>query len=271
MKNILTIIFLSTLMVTGCRNALPTTSGDPLNAVSYGYQPLDPLPVDVFINGKKINPLTRQKEVLDALSDETIRLVMGEVTGSGQISYGTAKMGYKGHSYEIVIDYMKFQTYGKPFKYAVKGDKTDVLTPTDTFASTAIVKHSILPLYVGVGLRLKASITVNEGDVDLGNLFSIGMAAQAKKVTGTLVVQTLGITGGEVTALVPMPTEISPTSIQNAIMALATIKSKIYDAGTKITPRTMGFYNVLGGGQDVVNELISDCLQGNAIVQLYNP
>jgi hypothetical protein len=271
MNHILTTVFLATLTLTSCQTTLPTTSGDPLNTVSYGYQPLDPLPVDVSINGTKINPLTKQKEVLNALSDETIRLVMGEVTGGGHISYGSAKMGYKGHSYEIVIDYMKFQTYPKPFKYAVKGNKTDVLTPTDTLPTGATAQHNILPLYVGVGLRLKASITVNEGSVDLGNLFSIGMAAQAKKVTGTLVVQTLGITGDKITGLIPMPTEISPTSIQNAIMALATIKSKIYDPETKITPRTMGFYNVLGGGKDIVNELISDCLQGNAILQLPNP
>jgi hypothetical protein len=267
MNKIIIITFLATLALTGCKTSLPTTSGDPLNAVAYGYQPLDPLPVDVILNGSKIDPLTKHNEVLNALSDETIRLVMGEVQGGGHISYGTAKMGYQGHSYEIVIDYMKFQTYGKPFRYTQKDDKTDVLALTD--AEQVNAKKNILPLYVGVGLRLKASITVNEGNVDLGNLFSIGMAAQAKKVTGTLVVQTLGITGDKVTGLIPMPTEISPTSIQNAIMAVATIKSKIYDPETKITPRTIGFYNVLGGGKEVVNELISDCLQGNAEIQLH--
>lgn len=270
MKSILTTIILVTLTLTGCKTTLPTTDGDPLNAVSYGYQPLDPLPVDVHLNGKKIDPLTKQKEVLNTLSDETIRLVMGEVEGGGHISYGAAKIGYKGHSYEIIIDYMKFQTYPKLFKYSVKDNKTSIYNLVEDLPSGTTVDENILPLYVGVGLRLKASITVNEGSVDLGNLFAIGMAAQAKKVTGTLVVQTLGISGDKITGLIPMPTEISPTSIQNAIMALATIKSKIYDTDTKITPRTIGFYNVLGGGKEIVNGLISNCLQGNAIIELPN-
>src|SRR5262245_21660415 len=113
---------LSICILVGCKTKLPNTSGDPLNAVSYGYQPLDPLPVDVKVGEKTIDPLTRHDDVLNSLSDETIRLVIGEVEGGGNISYGSAKMGYKGHSYEIVIDYMKFQTYPKLFRY-VKDEK----------------------------------------------------------------------------------------------------------------------------------------------------
>lgn len=265
-KNLFFLILITSIV--GCKSTIPITSGDPLSAVSFGYQPLDPLPVDVMVNSTKIDPLTRQKAVLDVLSDETIRLVMGEVEGGGHISYGPAKIGYKGKSYEIIIDYMKFQTYPKIFMYAKNEKDIKIFNLIDVVPNGLNTEQSILPLYVGVGLRLKASITENEGSVDLGNLFAIGMAAQAKKVTGTLVVQTLGISGDKITGLIPMPTEISPTSIQNAIMALATIKSKIYDSETRITPRTIGFYNVLGGGKETVNNLISNCLKGNAILEL---
>lgn len=263
------IILAAALLFTSCKSTLPTTTGDPLNAVSYGYQPLDPLPVDVKINDVVIDPLTQPEAVLNALSDETIRLVTGEVTASGRVAYGTASMGYKGHSYEVIIDYMKFQTYGKPFKYSVNGRKTDVYLTTDSVPQGTKFEREILPLYIGIGLRLKASITVNEGKVNLGNLFSIGMAASAGKVTGTLVVQTLGISGKDISGLVPMPTEISAASIQSAITAVSTIKTKIYDPDTRITPRTIGFYNVLGGGTDIINELITDCLQGNAVLNLF--
>ena len=270
MQKISLTAFIAVLLLTSCRTVLPKTIGDPLNAVSYGYQPLDPLPVDVKLDGVTIDPLSKHDEVLNALSDETIRLVTGEVTANGRVSYGTATMGYEGRSYEIIIDYMKFQTYGKPFKYSVIGKKTDVYLSIDSIPKGTKLEHEILPLYIGIGLRLKANIRVNSGDVDLGNLFSIGMAASAKKVTGTLVVQTLGISGKEISGLVPMPTEISAASIQSAITAVSTIKTKIYDTDTKITPRTIGFYNVLGGGTDIINELITDCLQGSAVLNLFN-
>jgi hypothetical protein len=118
----------------------------------------------------------------------------------------------------------------------------------------------LVPTYVGVGLRLTASVTVNEGHVDLANLIAIGAAAEARRVSGTLVVQTLGISGPPVSALVPMPSEISGSTIQNAIMALGAIKSRIYDEGTDIRPRVVGVYNNLGGGPEMIHAFISKVL-----------
>jgi hypothetical protein len=275
MKNLklLTLIFIFTSLLNSCKIFTPMTQGDPIIANNYGYQPLDPLPVDIQSCGTEIDPLTRQSDVLNSLSDETIRLVIGEVQANGTVSYGGAKMGYKGSSYEVIIDYMKFQTYPKMFRYlrTMEGEKqkTKIFALNDSISEGINnAKNGIIPLYIGVGLRLKATITVNKGEVDLGNLIAIGAAAQAKKITGTMVVQTLGISGEKISSLIPMPSEISSTTIQNSIMALSTIKSKLYDTDTKIIPRTIGFYNNLGGGESTVNELITNCLTGNAIIEL---
>ena len=68
---------------------------------------------------------------------------------------------------------------------------------------------------------------------------SIGIAAKAGKAKGTLMIEVVGIKSKEVTTLLPLPSEINQTTIQNAMQALATIKSKIYDTGTDLYPQVM--------------------------------
>ncbi len=58
-----------------------------------------------------------------------------------------------------------------------------------------------------------------------------------------------------------MPSEINTTTIQNAILALGTIKAKIYEDNTTITPRVVGVYNNIGGSTEVINGFISSILQ----------
>jgi hypothetical protein len=58
-----------------------------------------------------------------------------------------------------------------------------------------------------------------------------------------------------------MPGEISESTIQNAILALASIKAKMYDTKTSITPRVVGVYNNLGGGEATINGFISSLLE----------
>jgi len=92
-------------------------------------------------------------------------------------------------------------------------------------------------------------------------LGAISAAADAKKVSGNLIIQTLGITGSKVTSTLPLPSELNPTTIQNAVMAMATIKSALHsDAGdVKITPRVVGFYDPLGfGNQQYVNAMVTE-------------
>jgi len=118
-----------------------------------------------------------------------------------------------------------------------------------------------VPVYVGVGIRVTINLTVLSGNVELSGLGAISAAAEAKKVSGNLIIQTLGITGSKVTSTLPLPSELNPTTIQNAIMAMATIKSALYsDAGdVKITPRVVGFYDPLGfGNQQYVNAMVTE-------------
>ncbi|HVY04672.1 MAG TPA: hypothetical protein VHB46_01725 [Burkholderiales bacterium] len=106
-----------------------------------------------------------------------------------------------------------------------------------------------IPIYVGVGVRMIAAVTVLDTSVELGSLYSLAVAAQNKQLQGTLVVQTLGLSGEGISPLVPLPGEINVSTIQNAIQALATIKSKVYETGrgkVEVTPVVVGIDDYIG-------------------------
>lgn len=111
-------------------------------------------------------------------------------------------------------------------------------------------KHNIkIPVYVGIGLRIQANVTVLKDSVNLGSLYGLGIAASQNKLSGTLIIQSLGISGENVSPIIPIPDRINESTIQTAMQSLATIKSKIYDKKTKIKPQVVAFglpYSIIG-------------------------
>jgi hypothetical protein len=246
------IALLLAVCLAGCGTTftvVPDTLGDPKNASNFGYHPLDPLPIALKSGTTKL---------LDSLPDETIRLAVGTVSGDGGLSFGPAKLGIEGRNYVVVLDYIKFATDSFPVALSprdIQGKRKATLVASPSEA------NAIVPVYIGVGLRLTANIYVRKGSVDLGSLFALGAAAKAGQVSGTLVIQTLGVSGSEISGFIPMPGEISESTVQNAILALASIKAKMYDSKTTISPRVVGVYNTLGGGEETINGFISSLLE----------
>lgn len=248
--NILVALSIAALL-GGCATwTVPSTPGDPTSASAYGYHPIDSLPVSV-------NPATATRaKKLEALPDETMRLAIGQFDAKSGFTFGPATAGVAGNDYVVILDYVKFTTKSFGVKKSQTTDKKTIATVTRDPNPDVVV-----PVYVGVGLRLTANVHVREGSVDLGNLFALGVAAQAKQISGTLVVQTLGLSGEGVSPIIPIPSEINPTTIQNAVQAIGAIKAKIYDGNVSVVPRVVGVYNNLGGGQETINGFISTILQ----------
>ena len=106
--------------------------------------------------------------------------------------------------------------------------------------------HSI-PIYTGVGLRLKATFTADSTGLNVNGVFGISGSFNSKNVKGNLIIQSMGISGKSVS--LPLPSEINPTSIQNAMMAISSIRALVYTSEKKdlqITPRVIGYYNTIG-------------------------
>jgi len=262
--------------------------GDP---PAKGYQPLDPQPILVKDrDGYDLGDASdRNKVLLRALPSEAVRLVIGQADIAGNIQFGSFTAKTKIGNYVVVLDYIKYESRSlrikvteklpedleEPLENESKGeykkrksqyfDSTpywvrpytyEVLEGKESDSSSLdpmVYIHNI-PVYVGVGVRMMASVTVNEKNVDLGSLYGLGVGAQSKKLQGTLIIQTLGLSGENISPHIPLPSEINITTIQNAIQALATIKSKLYEANVSLVPVVLASDDNIGrwGSKDCI-------------------
>jgi hypothetical protein len=281
-------------MLNGCKAIATNSDLKNLNSVTnekslvmVGYQPIDPIQIVIDGDTNHINT----SELLASFPNEATRLAIGEVNQKGSISFRPFSYAKAGKSYSIILDYIKYTTSNLPALYKefrsnktygdssiliiqqliktnfgeVAGASTEYLgkstssLPGDEQNITNNIK---LPVYVGIGLRIQASITVLSDSVNLSSLFGIGLAASQNKLNGSLIIQTLGITGENISPLMPMPNEINESTIQAAMQAVATIKSKIYDASkTIISPQIVAFK--IPFAIEGANNLIEATLQTN--------
>ena len=262
------------IIANGCSNLLkqPNTLGE--EETSFSYIPLDPFPV--FLNtpacsGKKIDA-----DLINYFPDQAVRMAVGQVDSAGSVVYGPIKVGIKGQTYHVVVDYINSDTDYRSFyikRLEAKdgvSNATSIYDPGNSLFQVSEVPFGMvpkshtnlgdlveIPVYVGVGLRVTAYVTVINGTANLSSLGAIAADAEAGKITGSIVVQTLGISGKSISTALPLPSELNQTTIQNAILSLAAIKASLYDKNTLITPRVVGIYNPVGGGAQLVNSIIS--------------
>jgi hypothetical protein len=204
-----------------------------------GFEPTDPTEYDdkvqIVTENEIINKeikLLSSEQTLSFLNNETVLVSIGQISFEGGLRYLPVTISMKNTSYKVTMDYMKFATLG------VKDSSGDKIIGFRR---------------VGVGLRLISLITTKEAGLNIGDLSSIGLAAKAGKLTGTLMIEVVGIKSKDVTTLLPLPSEINQTTIQNAMQALATIKSKIYDTDTKLYPQIMAVKDEFFFGPNIKN------------------
>lgn len=255
----------------------------------FTYIPLDPLPVAILDGSLcernyveeeyRLLPGLQFKALLDSLPDNAVRVAVKEYDLSGEITYGPASIGKGGQRYQVVLDYINVDTSNMRFyiKFENTGGDSDKLEiafvkrANDIVFDEDLAKMSeaeiakaqgniVIPVYVGVGLRLTADIQVLRGNINLSSLAGLAAGVEAGKASGSLVVQTLGVTGKQVSTSLPLPSELNQTTVQNAILALGSIKAIIYDKeNTLLTPRVTGIYLPLrSGSEDLVNRIVSE-------------
>jgi len=115
-----------------------------------------------------------------------------------------------------------------------------------------------VPIYVGIGLRVIAEGISLSGDANISGIGVIGAEAEAKRLLGSLTVQTLGINSQAVASALPVHSELSRTTAENAFVAIGSIKSMLHQAETIKFPRVVGLYLPFPGGKPLVNALISE-------------
>ena len=133
------------------------------------------------------------------------------------------------------------------------------------------IERKTMPAYIGVGLRVVADIVTMKGGAKLDGLPAIAAAADAGAVNGSMVVQTLGINGQSVTAALPLQSELSASSVQSALIAIGSIKTKMYDEDVSLKPRIVGFYNAIGADEQEANAIAAQLSSNQARVRWESP
>ena len=258
----------------------PQTIGE--RSSGYTYIPLDPLPVQTRPGRTcRYDEATgglakgyKYKDLLDALPDNAVRMAIKEYDAKGKLSFGASSLGVEGRRYQVILDYINVDSTNIRFYIKVKGDEILEVTRVDeadfpsakartNLTPEAIEKltgNIVIPVYVGVGLRLTADLQVVRGSLNLSSLGAIAAGVESGRASGSLVVQTIGVTGKQVSTSLPMPSELNQTTVQNAILALGSIKAVIYDGkNTTITPRITGIYLPMRAGtEELVNRIVSE-------------
>lgn len=156
---------------------------------------------------------------------------------------------YKAQLQKIDNEYYKERAaYLESNPYWIRPYKLEVV-PSGSSSTFQPARDGLLyniPVYIGIGVRMVASVTVSDTTVDLGSLYGLAAGAQSNKLQGTLVVQTLGLSGESISPQIPLPAEINVTTIQNAIQSLATIKSKLYDDKVWLSPVILAIDDYVG-------------------------
>lgn len=190
------------------------------------FTPVEPIEfyddVEVTIPGKgevkyKYIKTLNKGEMLRFLTNETVMISVAEIDKEGNMRYIPERVSQKGKQYIVTMDYLKFSTI-------------DIRQQGDIIGEAA----------AGIGFRIIINISSRAKDVNLGDLFAIGMAASDKKIYGSLRVEAIGMHDPQITSVIPLPSEVSGASIQTVMQAITTIKYKIYDKTTNLSPQIVG-------------------------------
>lgn len=225
-------------------------------------------------------------DVMDALPDHTVRMAVRHVSGSGTGTYGPIALSAKGETYQVVIDSIIADIAPIRFGFRIGGGLSLSELPKDIPADLPIevVRMDLnakkdstdptkrlekdfeiisVPVYVGVGARLTATVKTRSADLNLTNLLAVATSVEAGESSGSITVQTLGIYGQPIASAFPIPSELNTTSVQNALVSLGAIKAILYDGDTGARPRIIGIYNPLPTSDpDLINKIFAELANG---------
>jgi len=255
MRNFTIIVFLILLGLYSCAPKGPLASVENKvdnkigNAVmdtikNFGYVPIDPMPVKVNNYDGFFN--ITNSDYLNALSDETILVATGIYNKNGTVTFGPIGGTITGKKYVVILDWIKYTTLSQLISENMAGE----IELYDKYAYNKTDfkgKINSIPIYEGIGLRIQATFIATSANLDVNGIFGLSGKVDSSSFKGSIVIQSMGISGKSVN--LPLPSDINPTSIQNALMAISSIRALVYTSDNKdlkITPRIIGFYNTIG-------------------------
>ncbi|HEY1606089.1 MAG TPA: hypothetical protein VGF77_10895 [Allosphingosinicella sp.] len=244
-------ILVCLLPLSACSSWLepPQSIGD-VNA-GFRYVAIDPLPVS-FTNYSTCTPRTTGQlpDLLDALHDLASRVSTQQIDVDANAKIPVVSASASGNKYEVTEDFIAYDETN--LRFEVPSDLApDQAAPESPVHLRLLAQGEsprdgnrsiIVPVYVGVGLRLTAEVTVLKGNISIAGLGALAAAVNANRIRGSMVAQSLGLTGPKIATIIPLSGDLNATTVQNAAVAIGSIKALIYTDDTQRWPRVVGIH-----------------------------
>jgi len=227
-------IVIFSLILVGCKETKLIPNKDYLE-----YQPTEPLPslkVKIFDKENIVEKEIYWGSIPDSLKRTLLPLQSAQVSIKkmdidGSIGYLGAGISAERGIYIVTMDYIKYRV-------------------EEVFDQGEYIGNG----RIGVGLRIEVKVITSKANLNLGSLSALGMAAKMNNLKGDITVDIIGIDSEQITNLLPLSSEIDQTSIQSTLQALASIKTKLWEDETAITPHFLAFQQYYPDKQDEIKE-----------------
>ncbi|MFY0629178.1 MAG: hypothetical protein JXR05_02285 [Flavobacteriaceae bacterium] len=157
-----------------------------------------------------------KQSVLNFLPNESMETTIQRFNADGTVSYLYSGRSLKKGTYRLIVDYNKY------IIQTVEGDGND--------SCVGYAK-------IGVGLRIVANVNALRNNIDISSLVALGAAAAKGEISGSVGYQVVGIESKEITAVIPINSEITSSINQVFLQAIGVVKGKVYDSATRLYPQ----------------------------------
>lgn len=157
-----------------------------------------------------------KKTVLNFIPNESMETTIQQFNNNGTVSYLYSGRSVKKGTYRLIVDYNKY-----------------IIQDIDNKADNDCVGYAKL----GIGLRIVANVNALKNNIDISSLVALGNAAKEGHVSGTVGYEVIGIESKEITAVLPINSEITSSINQVFLQAIGVVKGKIYDDKTRLYPQ----------------------------------
>jgi hypothetical protein len=176
-----------------------------------------------------------KQAVINFVPNESMETTIQKFNENGDIEYYYSGRSVKEGVYRLIIDYNK---------YIIQ-----------TINSTS-EQNCIGYAKIGIGLRIIANINSFKNDIDISSLVAIGNAAKSGDISGTVGYEIIGIESEEITAILPINSEITSSINQVFLQAVGAVKNKIYDDTTRLHPQIIAIKHTGCEVSVVINNLM---------------
>ena len=168
-----------------------------------------------------------KQSVLNFLPNESMETTIQNFGSNGEVSYLYSGRSVKKGTYRLIVDYNKY-----------------IIQTVEGSGNDSCVGYA----KIGVGLRIIANVNALKNNIDISSLVALGQAAARGEVSGSVGYQVIGIESKEITAVIPINSEITSSINQVFLQAMGVVKGKVYDSATRLYPQIIA---VKHGGCDL--------------------